>query len=87
MCQKDIINIVSHPATIMSLTQNAIRLMHSMSGTSNEPSFCPTLQVLHLKKIGRIHYGRDRWTVVLSDGNNFIEAMLSTRLNHKVSSV
>jgi len=87
VCQKDIINIVSHPATIMSLTQNAIRLMHSMSGTSNEPSFCPTLQVLHLKKIGRIHDGRDRWTVVLSDGNNFIEAMLSTRLNHKVSSV
>lgn len=47
----------------MSLTQNAIQRMFAMSGSSDNPSFLPEVQVLHLKKIDQKGGADDRWKV------------------------
>ena len=47
----------------MSLTPNAINRMFAMSGSSEDPSFLPAVQVLHLKKIDQKGGADDRWKV------------------------
>ena len=69
----------------MTLTQDAIRKMFRMEGHSDDHSFCPTLQVLHLKKIEQ-RGAEDRWKVILSDGDYFLSGMLTPQLNPKVTS-
>uniref|UniRef100_A0A7S2VFV8 Replication protein A subunit n=1 Tax=Skeletonema marinoi TaxID=267567 RepID=A0A7S2VFV8_9STRA len=70
----------------MSLTDGAIQRMFSMSGSSDDPSFLPSVQILHLKKIPQNGGADDRWKVVLSDGNRFLSGMCATQLNIKVNS-
>mmetsp|Transcript_4588 Transcript_4588/g.6366 ORF Transcript_4588/g.6366 Transcript_4588/m.6366 type:complete len:632 (-) Transcript_4588:172-2067(-) len=70
----------------MSLTDGAIQRMFSMSGSSDDPSFLPSVQILHLKKIAQNGGADDRWKVVLSDGNRFLSGMCATQLNIKVNS-
>eukprot|EP00984_Skeletonema_dohrnii_P021717 scaffold10906_cov67-Skeletonema_dohrnii-CCMP3373.AAC.1 len=72
----------------MSLTINAVQSMYFMTGSADHPSFCPTLQLLHLKKIEQHERGveNERWKVVISDGDHFLTGMLSTLLNQKVHS-
>eukprot|EP00984_Skeletonema_dohrnii_P010594 scaffold4130_cov112-Skeletonema_dohrnii-CCMP3373.AAC.6 len=70
----------------MSLTDGAIQRMFSMSGSSDDPSFLPSVQILHLKKIAQNGGADDRWKVVLSDGNRFLSGMCATQLNSKVNS-
>eukprot|EP00985_Skeletonema_marinoi_P033844 scaffold42351_cov139-Skeletonema_marinoi.AAC.1 len=57
-----------------------------MSGSSDDPSFLPSVQILHLKKIAQNGGADDRWKVVLSDGNRFLSGMCATQLNIKVNS-
>lgn len=49
----------------MSLTNGAIQQMFPMSGSDDNPSFLPSVQVLHLKKIDQAKGGStdDRWKV------------------------
>ena len=48
----------------MSLTPNAVSGMFRMSGSADNPSFSPTVQVVHLKKIDNKSGGADeRWKV------------------------
>mmetsp|Transcript_12965 Transcript_12965/g.20013 ORF Transcript_12965/g.20013 Transcript_12965/m.20013 type:complete len:634 (-) Transcript_12965:1237-3138(-) len=72
----------------MSLTNGAIQQMFPMSGSDDNPSFLPSVQVLHLKKIDQAKGGStdDRWKVVLSDGTHFLSGMCATQLNPKVNS-
>jgi len=70
----------------MSLTDGAIQRMFTMSGSSDDPSFLPSVQILHLKKIAQNGGADDRWKVVLSDGNRFLSGMCATQLNIKVNS-
>lgn len=70
----------------MSLTNGAAKRMFAMSGSGDDSSFVPAMQVLHLKKIDQKPGGDDRWKVVLSDGNHFISGMCATQLNAKVNS-
>lgn len=51
----------------MSLTNGAIQQMFPMSGSSDNPSFLPAVQVLHLKKIEQARgSSEDRWKVSLA---------------------
>lgn len=69
----------------MSLTQNAVRSMFSMTASGDNPSFSPTVQVIHLKKIDNKGGGQEeRWKVILSDGTHFLSGMCATQLNHLV---
>ena len=43
----------------MSLTTNAISQMFRMSGSVDQPSFAPTIQVIHVKKIDNKGGGGD----------------------------
>mmetsp|Transcript_2506 Transcript_2506/g.3924 ORF Transcript_2506/g.3924 Transcript_2506/m.3924 type:complete len:629 (+) Transcript_2506:129-2015(+) len=70
----------------MSLTDGAIQRMFTMGGSSDDPSFLPSVQILHLKKIAQNGGADDRWKVVLSDGNRFLSGMCATQLNSKVNS-
>jgi len=60
--------------------------MYNMAASSENPSFTPVLQVIHLKKIDNKSGGEERWKVVLSDGNLFCSGMCATQLNHLVHS-
>lgn len=57
-----------------------------MTGSADNPSFAPVLQVIHLKKIDNKSGGDERWKVVLSDGTLFCSGMCATQLNHLVHS-
>eukprot|EP00584_Thalassiosira_punctigera_P000883 CAMPEP_0172535332 /NCGR_PEP_ID=MMETSP1067-20121228/7393_1 /TAXON_ID=265564 ORGANISM="Thalassiosira punctigera, Strain Tpunct2005C2" /NCGR_SAMPLE_ID=MMETSP1067 /ASSEMBLY_ACC=CAM_ASM_000444 /LENGTH=642 /DNA_ID=CAMNT_0013320263 /DNA_START=160 /DNA_END=2088 /DNA_ORIENTATION=- len=71
----------------MSLTPNAVRTMFGMNASQDNPSFAPTLQVIHLKKIDNKGAGQDeRWKVILSDGTHFLSGMCATQLNNLVHS-
>ena len=47
----------------MSLTPDAARRLFNMSGSSDDPSFVPAMQILHLKKIDQKGGAEDRWKV------------------------
>jgi len=47
----------------MSLTPNAVSGMFRMGGTADNPSFSPTVQVVHLKKIDNKSGADERWKV------------------------
>lgn len=64
-----------------SLTQGAILRMHNQNDTT-APIF---IQVLDVKPIGGGGGGADRYRLVISDGQCFIQAMLATHLNHLVA--
>eukprot|EP00985_Skeletonema_marinoi_P018453 scaffold10306_cov75-Skeletonema_marinoi.AAC.14 len=72
----------------MSLTKNAVQSMYFMTGSADHPSFCPTLQIIHIKKLEQRERGveNERWKVVISDGDHFMSGMMSTQLNPKVHS-
>jgi replication factor A1 len=71
------------------LTQSCLRAIHD-ADTAPVPGFeQPTLQVLATKPINNnpnAANATERWRVVLSDGTNFIQAMLATQLNSLVHS-
>ena len=49
----------------MSLTTNAIATMFRMNGSSDNPSFAPTIQVIHVKKIDNKGGSDERFKVRL----------------------
>jgi len=58
--------------------------MFNMSGSADNSSFTPTVQVIHLKKIDNKGGGDERWKVILSDGTHFLSGMCATQLNSLV---
>ena len=44
----------------------------------------PVMQCLQLKKMDNTAQGADRWRVVLSDGNHYVQSMLAAQANHVV---
>jgi len=69
----------------MSLTPNSVSSMFRMAGSADNPSFAPTVQVIHLKKIdNKGGGGEERWKVILSDGTHFLQGMCATQLNSLV---
>jgi replication factor A1 len=72
------------------LTPSCVRAIYD-ADTAPVPGFeQPTLQVLATKPINNNQNAAanatERWRVVLSDGTNFIQAMLATQLNPLVHS-
>ncbi|KAL9188893.1 hypothetical protein ACHAXT_011383 [Thalassiosira profunda] len=66
----------------MSLTQNAISAMFRSAGSIDDPAFIPTVQVIHVKKIGdRSGDVGERWKVILSDGTHHLSSLLAIQLN------
>mmetsp|Transcript_952 Transcript_952/g.2275 ORF Transcript_952/g.2275 Transcript_952/m.2275 type:complete len:643 (+) Transcript_952:206-2134(+) len=68
----------------MSLTPNAVSTMYHMGGSADDPSFSPTVQVIHVKKIDNKGGGEERFKVILSDGTHFLSGMCATQLNSLV---
>ncbi|MCO5556037.1 hypothetical protein L7F22_009581 [Adiantum nelumboides] len=68
----------------MSLTQGAIRRMVQSGGSGNSGEQ-PVCQILTVRKIpNNSGTGSDRYRVILSDGEVYIQAMLSTQTAHLV---
>eukprot|EP00566_Odontella_aurita_P008209 CAMPEP_0113582910 /NCGR_PEP_ID=MMETSP0015_2-20120614/32195_1 /TAXON_ID=2838 /ORGANISM="Odontella" /LENGTH=659 /DNA_ID=CAMNT_0000487671 /DNA_START=108 /DNA_END=2087 /DNA_ORIENTATION=- /assembly_acc=CAM_ASM_000160 len=65
-----------------SLTHGAVRRLVVSEGQQSDPSFSPTVQVINVRRVGK--GGADRFRTILSDGENFIQGMLATQLNHMV---
>ncbi|EJK76691.1 hypothetical protein THAOC_01533, partial [Thalassiosira oceanica] len=69
----------------MSLTHSSIQRIYGMSGSSDDQSFVPTVQLLSCKRIANKSGGGDeRYKVILSDGTHFCSGMCATQLNHLV---
>lgn len=63
----------------MSLSHAGTSIMRAMeNGSSDNPAFRPIMQIINIKPVG----GQDRFRVVLSDGEHYIQGMLGTQLNH-----
>ena len=63
----------------MSLTPNAASTMFRMAASGDNPSFSPTLQVVHLKKIDNKSGADERWrvgVVVVLDNNLMVSLLL-----------
>ncbi|TNY19811.1 hypothetical protein DMC30DRAFT_417560 [Rhodotorula diobovata] len=67
----------------MQLTQGAVYSMYESADDAN--SLEPILQVLSAKKVNAANQGQDRYRLILSDGDHFAQAMLTTGLNHLVA--
>ena len=66
------------------LSRGAVRAV-----VNGSPDLHPVLQVIDVKKIGAANAGptaADRYRLVLSDGENYQQAMLATQLNDLVLS-
>lgn len=68
------------------LETGVCKILHEMSDP-NDDIFNQehTLQVLSTKLIPQIN-GTDRYRIIMSDGEHFLQAMLATQLNDMVSS-
>ena len=68
------------------LTEGAVRALVQSEGTPVNPgSTSCVVQVLRVIKVGG-NQGQDRYRVILSDGQNFVQGMLATQLNQLVAS-
>lgn len=68
------------------LTSGAVRALVQSEGTSANPGFpSSVVQILKVIKVGG-NQGQDRYRVILSDGQNFVQGMLATQLNQLVAS-
>jgi replication factor A1 len=64
------------------LSPGVIRVIHDSESQPVPGYENPVLQVLAVKKINSTApNATERWRVVLSDGNHFIQSMLATQLN------
>jgi hypothetical protein len=69
---------------IPALTVNGIKtILATLSGTTN-PSFQPVYQVISIKAVGTTSMGCQRYRIVLSDGQFFVQGMLATQLNSMI---
>jgi replication factor A1 len=66
-----------------SLAPGTVHRMVNMMNNKSDPSYQPLLQIIHLKPVGG---AADRYRMVLSDGQTFVQAMLATQLNNMVQS-
>ncbi|KAM0753641.1 replication factor A 1, rfa1 [Meredithblackwellia eburnea MCA 4105] len=69
-----------------SLTDNAVPLLSIAGDNEDQQISEPVLQVLNIKKVNAQPGTPDRYRLVISDGVHYIQAMLSTSLNHLVAS-
>ncbi|GAA5987161.1 hypothetical protein JCM11641_002150 [Rhodosporidiobolus odoratus] len=65
-----------------ALTQGAIPAMYHSA--EDAATVEPILQVLSVKKVNQTGQGHDRYRLILSDGDHFVQAMLTTSLNDLV---
>jgi len=70
------------------LTNGAVRNLVQSEGTSANPGFpSSVVQIMKVIKVsGNNNNGQDRYRVILSDGQNFVQGMLATQLNQLVAS-
>lgn len=72
----------------VTLTLNGIKNAFSKAGSPPESTILPeiVLQVIHLKHLqSSTNGGADRYKLVVSDGSNYMSAMLSSQLNSLVT--
>jgi hypothetical protein len=69
----------------MSLTPGAAKKAISLASQAEDPTFQPVFQVISVEEVGNV-VGAERFRLVLSDGQYLVPVMLSTQLNHLVTS-
>ncbi|GAA6027015.1 hypothetical protein JCM8097_006042 [Rhodosporidiobolus ruineniae] len=67
---------------MVQLSTGAVAAMYE--GTEDPVAVEPILQVLSVKKVNATGQGQDRYRLILSDGERFVQAMLTTTLNDLV---
>jgi len=70
------------------LVPGIVRTLHEIDVTPIPGHESPILQVLAVKKLAATSAAApmsERWRLVLSDGEYFIQSMLATQLNHMVA--
>lgn len=75
---------------VVQLTAGSCQRLHDATPDDEALFNTPhTLQFLSIKKVNAINASStntiDRYRIIMSDGINFIQAMLATQLNHLVS--
>uniref|UniRef100_A0A7S2MWW4 Replication protein A subunit n=1 Tax=Helicotheca tamesis TaxID=374047 RepID=A0A7S2MWW4_9STRA len=69
----------------MSLTHGAVRTLAQTDGHNSLPTFMPTVQIIHVKKVETPGgAGSERFRAIISDGQHYVQGMLATQLNHLV---
>lgn len=71
------------------LTAGLCMRVHSVKDDEDTEELCnsrPTLQFLSIKKVGPGQNGADRYRVIVSDGEYFLQAMLATQVNEYIES-
>ncbi|KAI0093894.1 replication factor-A protein 1 [Irpex rosettiformis] len=66
------------------LTSGICERIHNIKNDEEQEALTqttPTLQVLSIKKVGPSTTAADRYRVIVSDGEHFLQAMLATQLN------
>mmetsp|Transcript_38141 Transcript_38141/g.44412 ORF Transcript_38141/g.44412 Transcript_38141/m.44412 type:complete len:652 (+) Transcript_38141:281-2236(+) len=67
-----------------TLTKSAVSVLANSSNAETNPNFQPVVQILNVKRVGG--GSQERWRVVISDGEHFIQGMLATQINHFITS-
>jgi replication factor A1 len=72
----------------LQLTTGICERLHTTQSDEEQESLAqssPTLQILSIKKVGAsAATAADRYRVIVSDGEHFLQAMLATQLNKLV---
>ncbi|KAJ9122401.1 hypothetical protein QFC22_001824 [Naganishia vaughanmartiniae] len=68
------------------LTPNAVSTVFFADPPIDASTLQPTLQILNIKKIQAAANSMDRYRLIMSDGQHYLQAMLGTQLNNLVES-
>ena len=70
-----------------SLTENAIRTLAKSKDSRSIPAFKPILQLINVRNVKKESDGSDRYRLILSDGQCFIQGMVTTQLNELIAMI
>lgn len=71
----------------IQLTTGICMQLNGVSSEAEQEQLCaahPTVQILSIKKVGQSGNTVDRYRVIVSDGEYFLQAMLATQVNKLV---
>ena len=68
-----------------SLTKNAIRTLTQSKDSRFMPAFKPIIQLINVKNLKKESDGSDRYRLILSDGQCFVQGMVATQLNKLIA--
>lgn len=68
-----------------TLTENAVRTLTQSKDSRSMPAFKPIIQLINVKNVKKESDGSDRYRLILSDGQCFVQGMVATQLNELIA--